>query len=287
MVQSPSHKFGQLIGHSMETLVAVPLEKFARQFGVYLDHKDKVRPARSGKKVSWVDNKGNSHDLDFVIERGGNDETIGKPVAFIECAWRRYTKHSRNKAQEIQGALLPLAETFQHYDTFLGVILAGEFTEKSLAQLASHGFSILYFPYDQLVKAFQGLKVNIAYEESEPDDVLSKRLPALEKKLSRLQKDNNQDVLEYFKPEVDKFFNKLQNRFERRLTRIIVLPIFGKEESFLSITDAISFLKEKNEISNAPLIRHEIHLFFSNHDEIKAVFLLKNDAIAFLHQYVK
>jgi len=287
MAQSPSHKFGQLIGQYMETLVAVPLEKFARQFGVYLDYKEKVRPARSGKKVSWIDDKGNSHDLDFVMEQGGNDETIGKPVAFIECAWRRYTKHSRNKAQEIQGALLPLAETYQYNDPFLGVVLAGEFTEKSLAQLVSHGFSILYFPYNQLVKAFQGLKVNIAYEESEPDDVLLKRLPTLEKKLSQLQKDKNLHILNCFQNEVDSFFNKLKNRFERKLTRIIVLPIFGKEMSFLSIDDAIQFLKEDNEVSNAPLIRHEIHLYFSNRDEIKAVFLLKNDAIAFLHQYLK
>ena len=271
----------------METLVAVPLEKFAWQYGVYLDYKEKIRPARSGKKVSWVDDKGNSHDLDFVIERGGNDETIGKPVAFIECAWRRYTKHSRNKAQEIQGALLPLAETYQFNDPFLGVILAGEFTEKSLAQLASHGFSILYFPYNQLVMALQGLKVNIAYEESEPDDMLLKRLPVLEKKLLRLRKDNNLHVLEYFQKEVDVFFSKLHNRFERKLTRIIVLPIFGKEVSFFSVADAISFLNEETEISNAPLLRHEIHLFFSNHDDIKAVFLLKSDAIAFLHQYAK
>ncbi|MCL2623657.1 MAG: hypothetical protein FWD31_08340 [Planctomycetaceae bacterium] len=286
MAQSPSHKFGQLIGHYMETLVAVPLEAFAKQFGVYLDYKNKVRSAR-GKKISWVDDKGNSHDLDFVFEMGGSDEAIGKPVAFIECAWRRYTKHSRNKAQEIQGALLPLAESYQHNAPFLGVILAGEFTEKSLAQLMSHGFFILYFPYNRLVKAFQLLKVNIAYEESESDDVLLKRLPVLEQKLSHLQKSNNTHILDYFQNEVDVFFKKLQDRFERKLTRIIILPIFGTEVSFFSATDAILFLNEDNEISNAPLIRHEIQLFFSNRDEIKAVFLLKSDAIAFLQQYVK
>lgn len=119
MAQSPSHKFGQLIGNYLESLVAVPLEVFAQRFGLYMDFKDKVRPIR-GKKMSWVDAKGNSHELDFVFEMGGSSETFGKPVAFIECAWRRYTKHSRNKAQEIQGALLPLAETYQHNDPFFG-----------------------------------------------------------------------------------------------------------------------------------------------------------------------
>jgi hypothetical protein len=286
MTQSPSHKFGQLIGHYMETLVAVPLEEFARQFGLYLDSKNKVRAVR-GKKITWVDAKGNSHDLDFVIEKGGNDETIGKPVAFIECAWRRYTKHSKNKAQEIQGALLPLAETYQPNDPFLGVILAGEFTEKSLTQLTSHGFSILYFPYDRLVKAFRQLKVNIAFEEEESDAELLKRHPDLEKNLAQLHQKRNLYVLECFQSEVDDFFQKLQNRFKRKLTRVIVLPIYGNEVSFLSAKDAIQFLEKDNDISNAPLIRHEIHLFFSNQDEIKAVFLLKNDAIDFLKQYIK
>jgi len=286
MAQSPSHKFGQLIGHYMETLVAVPLEEFVRKFGLYLDSKNKVRAAR-GKKITWVDDKGNSHDLDFVIEKGGTDETLGKPVAFIECAWRRYTKHSKNKAQEIQGALLPLVETYQHHSPFLGAILAGEFTEKSLTQLASHGFSILYFPYDRLVEAFRQLKVNIAFEEEESDAELLKRHPALEKKLAQLHKNKNQHVLECFQNEVDDFFKKLRARFERKLTHVIVLPIYGKEVAFLSANDAIQFLKGDDEISNAPLIRHEIHLIFSNQDEIKAVFLLKNDAIDFLQPYIK
>ena len=46
---------------------------------------------------------------DYVLERGGTDTVRGLPAAFIETAWRRYTKHSRNKAQEIQGAVLALA----------------------------------------------------------------------------------------------------------------------------------------------------------------------------------
>jgi len=46
---------------------------------------------------------------DHVLERGGTDAMRGVPAAFIETGWRRCTKHSRNKAQEIQGAVLALA----------------------------------------------------------------------------------------------------------------------------------------------------------------------------------
>jgi len=78
---------------------------------------------------------------------------MGTPAAFIEVAWRRYTKHSRNKAQEIQGAILPLAEKFRWSNPFLGAVLAGVFTDGSLEQLRSLGFHVLYFPYETLVTA--------------------------------------------------------------------------------------------------------------------------------------
>lgn len=101
MAESPAHRFGQLIGELLESVVRPQLEDFCQDQGLYLDHQKRERPARSGKKVSWTDQYGNAHDLDFVIEREGTDHQIGRPVAFIESAWRRYTKHSRNKAQEI------------------------------------------------------------------------------------------------------------------------------------------------------------------------------------------
>jgi hypothetical protein len=124
------------------------------------------RPARSGKKVSWIDSFGNSHDLDFVLERGGTAKQIGEPVAFIESAWRRYTKHSRNKAQEIQGAIMPLVATHKNFAPFIGVVLAGEFTEGALNQLKSLGFNVLYFPYDLIVKGFGKFGIDASSEEN-------------------------------------------------------------------------------------------------------------------------
>ncbi len=59
--------------------------------------------------------------MDFVLERDGSDTRTGTPIAFIETAWRRYTKHSRNKAQEIQGAILPLVTTHREAASYFGV----------------------------------------------------------------------------------------------------------------------------------------------------------------------
>src|SRR6266496_2406164 len=136
MAQSPAHRFGQIVGDVLEAAIRPLLKQFAKEHGLYLDMKGD-RPCRRGRKCSWLDLNGNVHDLDFVLERGGSAKKVGMPVAFIETAWRRYTKHSRNKAQEIQGAILPLAETHRSSAPSVGVILAGVFTEGALAQLQS------------------------------------------------------------------------------------------------------------------------------------------------------
>src|ERR1051325_9331170 len=151
MAESHSHTFGQIIGDLLETAIQPHLEKFAAENKLFLDKKGE-RLIRKGKKVSWKDIKDNIHDLDFVLERNGTNESLGIPVAFIETAWRRYTKHSRNKAQEIQGAILPLVETYKNSGPFIGAILAGVFTKGALEQLSSLGFSVLYIPYQNIIK---------------------------------------------------------------------------------------------------------------------------------------
>jgi hypothetical protein len=165
MAESLSHKFGQIIGDLLELAIEPHLRKFAKSNNLYLDKKG-IRTARKGKKLSWVDGKENSHDLDFVLEREGSEKLIGVPVAFIETAWRRYTKHSRNKSQEIQGAILPLAEKHRNSSPFIGVVIAGEFTAGSLTQLKSSGFCVLYFSYDTVMRAFRKFKIDADFDEA-------------------------------------------------------------------------------------------------------------------------
>ena len=164
MADSPAHRFGQIIGEVLESAIEPLLTRFARQHHLYLDRKG-PRPARAGSKVAWTDKNRNKHDLDFVLERGGTAQKIGAPVAFIETAWRRYTKHSRNKAQEIQGAIAPLVETHSTSAPLVGVILAGVFTEGSITQLHSHGFHVVYFSYESMVAAFKRVGIDARFDE--------------------------------------------------------------------------------------------------------------------------
>ena len=165
MAESHAHRWGQIIGDVFEQFVRDILKSISEKHGLYLDY-NKPRRARAKQggrdlsKVTWQDAYGNRHDLDYVLERGGTEDVLGVPVAFIESAWRRYTKHSKNKVQEIEAAVLPIALTFARHQPFCGAVLSGEFTRNALAQLESKGFSVLHIAYGSILQAFQEIGIN-------------------------------------------------------------------------------------------------------------------------------
>ena len=203
MALSPAHRLGQIIGEQLEASVREPLATLADEFNLYLDYQH-PRKARGGKsRVARIDSKGNTHILDYVMEEGGSETVQGRPRAFIEIAWRRYTKHSKNKAQEIQGAITPLAETYQDSHPFLGAVLAGEFTEPSLEQFRSHGFNLIYCSYKTVLQAFASEGVDVSSEEESSDEELQRKVDAFGL-LSRIQQERIavqlREVYEFLQP---------------------------------------------------------------------------------------
>jgi len=271
MAESPAHRFGQIIGNTLEAVVQPYLERFCAQHGLFLDHQSRSRRARPGKKVAWQDSYGNTHDLDFVIERDGNDETLGRPVAFVEVAWRRYTKHSRNKAQEIQGAILPLAERFRWNNPFLGAVLAGVFTEGSLEQLRSLGFHVLYFPYETLVEAFGAEGIIIRFDETTPDEAFQQCSEAIENSpVDRIQRIQNR-LVESNQAQLDQWFSALASRLARQVVTVIVIPLYGRLNRFYDISAAIQFLDAHQLYEGSGEFRkYEIRVEFSNGDNVSA-----------------
>ena len=86
-------------------------------------------------------------------------------MAFIESAWRRNKKLSKNKVQEIEAAVFPVAQTFSQLHPSCGADLAGEFTKSALLQLESKGFTILHVPYGSILGAFQALGIDASSED--------------------------------------------------------------------------------------------------------------------------
>jgi hypothetical protein len=283
MAVSPAHKWGQIIGDFVESIIEEELYLFSLKHDLFLD-KQGIRLARKGKKVSWVDSFGNAHDLDFVLERAGTPEIIGVPVAFIEVAWRRYTKHSRNKAQEIQGAVLPLLTTHRNAAPFIGVVLAGEFTTGALNQLLSLGFNILHFPYELIVESFQFYHLEAGFEEhTSVEDFLKK----IEKWKFFSEKEALKNyLLKQNESAVYQFFDSLEKVISRYIVSIIVTPLHGQFFSLTDIDTALTFIKEYHSTTQELyLLMIEITIVYNNGDKIHAIFKDKQSAIQFLETY--
>jgi len=285
MAESLAHTFGQIIGNVLEDAIEPALGKFADEHSLYLDKKG-PRKAREGKKVTWTDRYGNAHDLDFVIERGGTDEAIGAPVAFIETAWRRYTKHSRNKAQEIQGAIQALALTHKNSCPFIGAILAGVFTDGALNQLKSLGFHIMFFPYDSIVRAFQTVGIDASFDEDTPEKEFRKKLSRWNAASKKAKRDVAAHLVKIHQKDIADFFGALDKTVTRGIEKIVVIPLHGQETECSSIGEAIAFLSSYQSTSvHGNVYKYEINIRYNNGDKITAEFTEKTTALEFLNKY--
>jgi len=283
MAQSPTHKFGQIVGDLLQESVKPVLAAVAKREGVYLDFAHE-RPARNGRKtVRWVDAMGNSHDLDYVMEEGGSETQIGKPRAFIETAWRRYTKHSRNKAQEIKGAVLALARAYQDCHPFIGAILGGVFTGGSLEELKSNGFEVIYFPYETVLEAFAVVSIDADFGESTPDREVQRKVDAYERLTEDQQAAIRKQLRQLERQQLHAFVQELRGVLGRTIERVYVTTLHGRTKELTSPQAAITFLQDYQEAETAlPFVKYEIGVRYTNGDEVTATFQRKTMAVRFL-----
>lgn len=286
MAKSPAHKFGQIIGNLVEKGVESNLREIANEHNLYLDKKQE-RAARNGKKtVRWVDHLGNAHDLDYVLEEDGSDEEYGMPIAFIESAWRRYTKHARNKAQEIQGAVNPLVHTYWRNAPFAGAIIAGGFTPGSIEQLKAQGFEVLHFSQSDVVEAFATVGIDGHFGEDTPEDEFREKV----QKWKNLDEPDKLSVasslLEANQDNFNEFLSKLERKIQRRIEAVLITALYGSTETLGSITTAINYLEQYDESTDGgELKKYELSIRYNNGDTIDAQFENRDDAVEFLESY--
>ena len=196
---------------------------------------------------------------------------MGRPRAFIESAWRSYTRHSKNKVQEIQSAVLPVAAKHRHDHPFLGAVLAGDFTAASLEQLRSSGFRVIYCPHDRIVDAFKQEGIDVTLTDDSEEEEIKDRIQAFTQ-LSQSQLARIHDrIIELNRDEFGSFFDSLQASLSRSVAEILVRPIFGTSSVFTTLEEAIYFISINDEtIPVGEFTRYEIEVRYSNGDNINA-----------------
>ncbi|MDP3064996.1 MAG: DNA methylase, partial [Chloroflexota bacterium] len=237
-VASPGHKLGQMIGNFFEEFFSEDLQNLSNRLGVYCDKRG-PRPKVRGnaRRVAWKDSGGNSHDLDFVVEKGGSENQRGLPIAFIEIAWRRYTKHSRNKTGELEGALLPLRESYPSC-RFVGVVLAGEYTEGGKTQLTSHGITVLHIPFETLADAFQKKGVDLNYPERAPTSVKQSVIERWESLSGKALKEIKQSFYRAIADDYKVFKMSLESALSSKIEAVRILPLYGSPLVFSTLSEA-------------------------------------------------
>lgn len=283
MAESPSHILGELIGNFFEDAMKEPIQRFSDENGLYFDTIGE-RKARKGKKITWEDADGNHHDLDYVLEKGGTETRIGLPVAFIELAWRRYTKHSKNKAQEISGAINPIVERFRKTQPFKGAILSGEFTSNSLEQLKSQGFSVLYITFNDLVSSFKANGLDIFFDEDTSEEELSRIVDKWKATPENVLKTIRDNLLSRCANKVNAFVEELSASVNRRIESIHILPLHGSSVLLPSIDSAIKYITEYALLPQEAELQYiEVIVKYTNGSHIDCHFKTKQQTIDFLN----
>jgi hypothetical protein len=289
MAKSLAHSWGQVVGDVFEATFYRMLNQAAKDAGVYLDFNGNERERDCGVrndrgKLAWRDEGGNWHQLDFVYERGGTTKKVGVPLAFVEIAWRRYTKHSKNKAQEIEGALLPIAQTHKHSRPLLGAIVGGVFTKTSLSQLESRGFTLIYVPYTNVMAAFAAVGIDASYEEDTEEDEYRAKLSAFGKLTPAKRIAVEDAIIASVAPQIADFSKNLQASIGRKVSRIIILPLHGEGREVTKVADAIAYISSyaEDQPAKGALVRYEVEVRFSNGASIRGEFPTKAEATSFL-----
>lgn len=283
-VASPGHKLGQIIGVLLERTVGTPLQAFARRQSLYCDRQGERPSVRRGRKVTWNDSRGNPHDLDYVLERDGSADRRGDPVAFIESAWRRYTKHSRNKSGELEGALLPLRETYPTV-RFLGVVLAGEYSEGGIQQLRSAGVEVLHVPFGTIAEAFRRHGLEIDYPEKATPEQKAKLNRALERVSDATLDAIPSSLAQAIRGEYRQFEQRLEAAISEAANRVRIVTLFGDETVYGSVREAIRELEYPTRVreldTNTPR-GYEVFIEYPSGARVTGRFQSKAELISFL-----
>jgi len=283
-VASPGHKLGQIIGVLLERTVGAPLHAFAVRQHLYCDRQGERPAVRPGRKVTWADSRGNPHDLDYVLERNGSDEAKGDPVAFIESAWRRYTKHSRNKSGELEGALLPLRDTYPTV-RFVGVVLAGEYSDGGLQQLRSAGIEVLHIPFATIASVFRRHTLEIDYPEKATAAQKAELNRALERVSGAALETISSTLADAIRPDYGRFEQRLEASLTEAATRVRVITLFGDETVYRSVREAIRELENPTAVRELDLNTprgYEVFIEYPSGARVNGRFQNRGELLQFL-----
>jgi hypothetical protein len=243
---SAGHKLGQLLGDWFEQHFVYPLlQQVGDRLKLYLDSRFRVRAAR-GEKLIWRDEDGNDVDYDFVMEMDDTEAARGIPVAFFESFWRRGARHSKDKARDDSGKLMPMQEVHPTA-RFLGIVAGGVFTAPATQLVRSRGIDLFYVPKAKIVSAFQSLGLTVDYPDKAKEEAKVAVLKTFEAGFTENAKLKAAAKLRELigKPDIDSYVARVRGALGALPQEIRFIARNDSASAvFESILDATAFLQD-------------------------------------------
>jgi hypothetical protein len=250
---SSGHKIGQLIGDWFEEeLATYLLDRVASDLNLYLDHRFKNRQCRQGK-IIWKDIDGSEVDYDFVLELNGTDTKKGIPLAFFETFWRRRSGHSRDKARDDSGKLLPMGETYPTA-RILGILAAGDFTIPARDFIQSRGIDLFYIPKSHIYEAWAKEGIPMIYEDKASEETKNE---IAKYAIERVNKQSKKAIFNNLVSSIgqsvfDSYVNKIKAGIaaipiEYKITSVFV----GEIMTFSNFEAVVDYINSSNDLDRA------------------------------------
>lgn len=165
-------------------------------------------------------------------------------------------------------------------------MLAGVFTEGALTQLRSLGFTVLYFPYESVIKAFAKFKVDASSDEATTDKEFQRKVNAFERLSTTERTQLAKSLVKLHSQDVKAFLKSLSVVVLRQIERIVILALHGQRHEVTTVGDALAFVSKYADNGRAkPIHRFEIEVRYNNGNVIIGRFNDKDGAMEFLRGF--
>jgi hypothetical protein len=222
---------------------------------------------------------GNNVDYDYVLELHGTEDEIGIPVAFVECFWRRGARHSKDKARDDSGKLMPMRETYPTA-RFLGIVAAGNFTKPARDLIRSREIDLFYVPKDKIIKAFSENGLVMDYPDNSTETEKLRIVSVFEKTFNKEKKEQVQHSLitQVGTPSINSYVDRVRAALSALPQEIrFILRHDSTPLIFESLVEASKFLKKPNFRMGKPEKSYLYQITFSDGSEFeKTVASLEN-----------
>lgn len=245
-VSNPGSALGEAIGALMEAALEELLSQIVDQYGYhYLT--SGVRKTKAGvryKKLLMFDNFGNEYDIDGVIA----NEAM-QPLILFESKYIRYKKHNRDKGSWLCTAHSAVRRRYHSIRSSIAV-LAGSWSQSSIAMMASYDINIFQIPFDHIINLLKNFDIDFTWAEKDRN----KAYAAWDQftTLSDFEKaEIGKSIIAVVEDNLIKLIDKiLDDTIQREIEKVVLELVSNLGEvkvyEFDSVDAAISFLNDED-----------------------------------------